>query len=104
MAAAAAGPSAGSSTEPIAHADKCGQAIPTPVPVISSASAHTATNPKDASSYWVTAPSANPTAITNGATVTVRAISRLLRSDALLISPTVQPMARPAPRKPAATG
>src|SRR5215207_5270016 len=104
MAAAAAGPSAGSSTHVIAHADRCGHAMPTPVPVISSATAHTATSPTGASSNWVSAPIASPVAITNGATATVRTIIRLLLSEALLISPMVQPMARPAPRKPAASG
>ena len=37
MAAAAAGPSAGSRTLPIAHADRCGHAIPIPEPVIEGA-------------------------------------------------------------------
>jgi len=78
--------------------------MPTPAPVINSATAHTATRPNDAASNWVSAPSANPVAITSGATATVRLITRLLRSEALLISPTVQPIASPAPRNPAATG
>src|SRR6201999_225169 len=91
IAAAAAGPSAGSSTQLIAHADKCGHAMPTPVPVMNNATAHTATRPAGASSYWVAAASTSPTAITNGATATVRLITRSLRREALAISPTVQP-------------
>jgi hypothetical protein len=72
--------------------------------VIISAAAHTATNHRGASANWVSAPSANPVAITSGATATVRLITRSLLSDALPISPTVQPIASPAPRNPAATG
>src|SRR3954470_9220883 len=92
IAAAAAGPSVGSSTQLIAHADKCGHAMPTPVPVMNNATAHAATSPTGAPSDWVNAPSARPTAITSGATATVRVIVRVLRSEALLISPTVQPI------------
>src|SRR6478752_3797811 len=104
MAAAAVPPSAGSSTLPIAQADRCGQAMPTPHPVMNSASTHTATNRGDASSNWLTAASASPSAITNGATATMRTVVRVLLTEALTISLTVQPTDSATPTKPAATG
>jgi hypothetical protein len=104
IAAAAATPSAGSSTESIARTDKWGQAIPIPIPATSSANVHAATVPADALSRWVSAPSARPDATTIGAATITRPIARGLSSDALTISETVQPTASAAPRNPAASG
>ncbi|COZ66206.1 Uncharacterised protein [Mycobacterium tuberculosis] len=75
-----------------------------PVPMISSASAHSAMIPTGASARWVTAPSANPDAITSGAAATTCPITRALFNEALATSPTVQPTASAAPKNPAATG
>src|ERR1700749_4846617 len=104
IAAAAAPPSSAPSTQLIAHADRCGQAAPMPAPVIVNATVHRTTTPIQASSTWVTAPNARPTAMISGAAATTREMTRPLLSDALAISLTVQPTASAAPRKPATTG
>ncbi|MDT5347319.1 MAG: putative drug exporter of the superfamily [Mycobacterium sp.] len=78
--AAAAPPSTGSSTNPIAHPDRCGQTIPTPTPTVKNAIDQTPTTARDASRCCVSVPSARPTVTISGAAVISRAAAHGLGS------------------------
>ncbi|SKU21917.1 Uncharacterised protein [Mycobacteroides abscessus subsp. abscessus] len=103
MAAAPVPLSEPSSDADIAAAARCGQAIPIPAPVTTKPSAQHPISRTVAPSRCNTPARNSPAATTAGATDTTRETVRAW-TDALIISPTVHPNAKVAPRNPAATG